>query len=328
MSKLRWLILVTLAVVLSHNIAWADDARPAYLEIKSIDNTSYSVVWKRPELSGRALALSPVFPETCETQKAFQERSIENVRYVEMVLQCSAKGLSGKSIYIEGIEKSLREVVVRVILDEREATYILKASNPSLSIDENFSPKNVVAGYISMGISHILNGIDHLFFVLALIFLVANLKSLVKAITAFTISHSLTLIGTVMGWFYLPVPFVEALIALSIFFLAIEMTRKRVGKNSLTIAKPWLPAFGFGLVHGFGFASAITIVGLPSSDIAIALLSFNVGVEIGQLIFVIPTYLFISWIRNWKWAWMFEKGASYIIGSVAFFWMLTRLASF
>lgn len=317
-----------IAVICSQNIAWADDARPAYLEIKSIENASYSVVWKRPELSGRAVALSPVFPEVCETRKLFQERSIDNVRYVEMVLDCSPNGLSGKSINIEGIETSFREVVVKLILDERESTYILKASNPSLSIDENFSPQNVVVGYISMGVSHILHGIDHLFFVLALIFLVSNSKSLFKAITAFTISHSLTLIGTVMGWFYLPVPFVEAIIALSIFFLAIEMVRKRAGKTSLTIAKPWLPAFGFGLIHGFGFASAITIIGLPTSDVAIALLSFNIGVEIGQLLFVIPIYIFINWVKNWKWKWVLDNGASYIIGSVAFFWMLTRMASF
>ena len=326
MNKILQPLLVILAIVCSQDAAWADDARPAYLEIKSIDDANYSVIWKRPELSGRAIALSPVFPEVCETRKLFQERSVENVRYVEMVLQCGANGLSGKLVYIEGIEKSFREVVVRVILDEREATYILKASNPSLSIYESFSPQNVISGYISMGISHILHGIDHLLFILALIFLVTNLKSLVKAITAFTISHSLTLIGTVMGWFYLPVPFVEALIALSIFFLAIEMTRKGAGKSSLTIAKPWLPALGFGLVHGFGFASAITIFGLPSSDVANALLSFNIGVEIGQLIFVIPTYFFINWLQKWRWEWIFEKGASYLIGSIAFFWMLTRMA--
>ena len=188
----------------------------------------------------------------------------------------------------------------------------------------------MAATYLALGIEHILLGIDHLLFVLALVLLVKGWKKLVATITAFTLAHSITLALATLGFVHVPGPPVEACIALSIVFVAAEIIHRRQGRPGLTERAPWVVAFTFGLLHGLGFAGALSEVGLPQHAIPIALLFFNVGVELGQLAFVFIVLLVLAAARRLPprvpaWGW---RAAPYAIGSVAMFWVLQRVAAF
>jgi hydrogenase/urease accessory protein HupE len=192
----------------------------------------------------------------------------------------------------------------------------------------------VVRTYTILGIEHILSGFDHLLFVLALVLLVQGTRRLLATITAFTAAHSLTLAGATLGWVHVPGPPVEASIALSIVFVASEIVHTRQGRYSVTQHYPWVVAFTFGLLHGFGFAGALAEVGLPQSSIPIALLFFNVGVEIGQLMFVGAALIVIAvgWraaqrLRLSQTAWLWRI-APYAIGGLASLWLVERVAAF
>jgi hydrogenase/urease accessory protein HupE len=190
-------------------------------------------------------------------------------------------------------------------------------------------PWQVTAGeYLVLGFHHILLGIDHLLFVLALLMLVPNMRTLVWTITSFTLAHSLTLAAATLGWVHVPQAPVEAVIALSILFVAMEIVHWRQGRPGLTRRWPWLVAFTFGLLHGFGFAGALSEIGLPEHAIPLALLFFNVGVELGQLLFigaVIAVSLVLKRITWPGWAW---RVPVYTIGSLAAFWTIQRIAGF
>jgi hydrogenase/urease accessory protein HupE len=192
----------------------------------------------------------------------------------------------------------------------------------------------VVRTYTVLGIEHILSGFDHLLFVLGLVLLVRGTRRLLITITAFTVAHSLTLAGATLGWVHVPGPPVEASIALSIVFVASEIVHARQGRYSITQHYPWIVAFTFGLLHGFGFAGALAEVGLPQTSIPMALLFFNVGVEIGQLLFVgaVLTVIAIGWragrqlrVSQPVWLW---RIAPYAIGGLASFWLVERVAAF
>jgi hydrogenase/urease accessory protein HupE len=192
----------------------------------------------------------------------------------------------------------------------------------------------VVRTYAILGIEHILSGFDHLLFVLALVLLVQGTRRLLFTITAFTVAHSLTLAGATLGWVHVPGPPVEASIALSIVFVASEIVQTRRGRYSVTQHYPWVVAFTFGLLHGFGFAGALAQVGLPQSSIPIALLFFNVGVEVGQLLFVGAVLAVITVgcgagqrlrLSQPPWLW---RIAPYAIGALASFWLVERIAAF
>ena len=183
--------------------------------------------------------------------------------------------------------------------------------------------------YTSLGIEHILEGYDHLLFVFALLLIVSNGWMLVKTITAFTLAHSITLALATLGIVGLPPRPVEAAIALSIVFLAVEIMHARDGRIGLTYRSPWLVAFGFGLLHGFGFAGALADIGLPQAEVPVALLFFNVGVEIGQLMFVLVVVAF-GWMVKRVPARLPEIAGllpAYVIGSVAMYWLMERVLS-
>jgi hydrogenase/urease accessory protein HupE len=192
----------------------------------------------------------------------------------------------------------------------------------------------VVRTYLLLGFKHILSGVDHLVFVLALLLLVKGVRRLVFTVTAFTIAHSLTLAGATLGYIQMPGPPIEAAIALSIMFVAAEILHSRRGNPGLTEKYPWVVAFTFGLLHGFGFAGALAQIGLPQASIPIALLFFNVGVEIGQLFFIASVFAVIALGRQItrridlpRPAW---TGAvpPYAIGGIAAFWVIQRIAAF
>jgi hydrogenase/urease accessory protein HupE len=192
----------------------------------------------------------------------------------------------------------------------------------------------VAATYLQLGVEHILGGIDHLLFILALLILVKGVGRLVATVTAFTFAHSLTLAAATLGFVYVPGPPVEAAIALSIVFVAAEIIHSRQGKMALTERFPWIVAFTFGLLHGFGFASALNEVGLPQSTIPVALLFFNVGVEVGQLIFIASVFALMALgrylaqrlsVSQPTWSWRIPP---YAIGTIAALWVIQRTVSF
>jgi hydrogenase/urease accessory protein HupE len=326
LNDLQYLSAVLL--LLCSVLVYADDARPAYLELKEVKQGSYDISWKRPEIAGRAVGLAPVFPERCEIIPGLPARSLSDMRVESYRLDCGDTGIVGSKINIDGLTTSMRDVLLKIIFTDYSLTHILGASAPSIIIQAVPDTLQVIKDYLLLGVSHILTGFDHLLFVLALLFLVSGLKELVKAITAFTLSHSVTLAGAALGWVSIPLAPVETCIALSILFLAVEMIHKIQGKTSFTLQRPWLAALGFGLIHGFGFAGALTEVGLPPTDIPLALLFFNLGVELGQLIFVIPIYLLLKAIDHSRCQLPLEYSVSYVIGTISVFWMIERILLF
>jgi hydrogenase/urease accessory protein HupE len=238
-------------------------------------------------------------------------------------------------IQIEGLDQTSTDVLVRFdFADAIGEARRLTAADPSFMVPTQPSRLEVVQTYLLYGVEHILLGIDHLLFVLALLLLVKGVRRIIATITAFTVAHSITLAGATLGFVHMPGPPIEATIALSIAFVAAEIIHSRQGRPGLTERYPWVVAFTFGLLHGFGFASALAEVGLPQQSIPIALLFFNVGVEIGQLLFIASVFAVIALARQMTrpinvprptWAWAVPP---YAIGSLAVFWVLQRTAAF
>jgi hydrogenase/urease accessory protein HupE len=240
-------------------------------------------------------------------------------------------GLKGSTIKMEGLSKTVTDsLVILNWADGSSQNYILKPTESSLVIPTQPSNMKVIWDYLVLGVEHILGGIDHLLFVLGLLMIVSGHRLLIKTITAFTVAHSITLGLATLGFVHVPQTPVEAVIALSILFLAVEIIKKMEGKASIAHRLPWIVAFVFGLLHGFGFAGALTQIGLPQSSIPLALLFFNVGVELGQLMFISVVLLFIFAMRRIKlklpqWAY---KMPAYGIGSMAAFWCIERIIAF
>ncbi|MEJ2604121.1 MAG: HupE/UreJ family protein [Gammaproteobacteria bacterium] len=240
-------------------------------------------------------------------------------------------GLTGKTIRIEGRAVGVTEVIARLERQDGSSQVSrLSLDEPEFLIE---APKGMAAvawSYFVIGVEHILGGIDHLLFVLALLLIVKNMRRLIATVTAFTVAHSITLVAATLGWVHVPGPPVEAIIALSIMFVAAEFIHARRGHPGLTERAPWVVAFSFGLLHGFGFAGALSEVGLPDNAIPLALFTFNVGVEAGQLVFV-GAIVALRWIaaRSSLHAgdWL-APATAYGIGSVAAFWTIERIASF
>lgn len=309
----------------------AHEMRPAYLEIVEQTSDTFDVTWKVPARgTEERLGLHIVFDDGTEpvgepVSAFFAEAHLQRMRMKR------SGGLRGARITIDGLSGTYTDVLVRMeLLDGTELTHRLTPDSPTLEIETDPDSTQVAWTYFVLGVEHILFGIDHLLFVLALLLLVADWKRLVFTITAFTVAHSITLGLATLGIVNIPGPPVEATIALSIVFVAAEIVRSQQGHAGITERWPWLVSFTFGLLHGFGFAGALSEVGLPSSSIPIALLTFNLGVEAGQLMFVAVLLfaygiakLFVSEIPG-----VCYRACAYVIGSVASFWLIERTASF
>jgi hydrogenase/urease accessory protein HupE len=311
--------------------AASHEARPAYLQLHEIDAETFDVFWKVPGLGeDRRLAIHAQFAPETETVGAVSA-SFANNAFLQRWRVRRHRGFDQTSIRIDGLEATLTDTLVRVErLDGTTQTVKISPSSPSFMIEAEPGKWEVARAYLALGIEHILLGIDHLLFVLALMILVRGAKRLLWTITAFTVAHSLTLAAATLGWIHVPVPPVEASIALSIVFLAAEIARTRTGHSSLTYQRPWIVAFVFGLLHGLGFASALSEVGLPANAIPVALLFFNLGVETGQLVFVACVLAIAAGARRlslpatlWNW-----RVPVYAIGAVASCWTFQRIAAF
>jgi hypothetical protein len=273
------------------------------------------------------LSLHPRVPAGCAA--ASEPMSFQaNDAFVERMSIACRGGLVGRTIAIEGLAATMTDVLVRSIrTDGSVQVGRLTPSAPNFVPAASARPFEVAGTYTLLGVEHILRGIDHLLFVLALVLLVGDKwLPLVKTITAFTIAHSITLAAATLGWMHVAQAPVEAVIALSIVFLASELARRGRSEPSLTERHPWLVAFAFGLLHGFGFAGALREVGLPESDVPLALLTFNLGVEAGQLAFVAAVLLVLKFGRRLSVPPWMHAVPAYAIGTIAMAWLLERVA--
>jgi hydrogenase/urease accessory protein HupE len=318
---LVWLVACGLA-----QTAFAHEIRPAYLQIREVEPGTYDLLWKTPAQGDMRLALNIILPEAC-TDAAEPRAMMVDGAVIERWRTTCAGGIIGRTIGIENLSQTLTDAIVRFEpLDGLAKTLRVTPDKPEFAIPEKQAWTEVAQTYFGLGVEHILFGFDHLMFVLALLILVSQLKRLLLAVTAFTVAHSLTLAGTTFGWVALPSAPVEATIALSIMFVAVEIMRVRAGRPSLTAMMPWLASFSFGLLHGFGFAGALREVGIPQDAVGTALLFFNLGVEAGQLIFIAAVLAFVFvWKRQKvpapQWAW---QAPVYFIGACSAYWFIER----
>jgi hypothetical protein len=326
----RTALLALVLQVLLAAPALAHEMRPAYLDMKETAPGIFAVVWKVPAVGDMRLSLDMRLPETCRP-KAEPTRTIEGGAYLERWTALCDRGLKGRVITIDGLSATMTDALAHIVYrDGTTEIARLRPDAPGFTVVGAQSTLEVAATYFRLGVDHILSGIDHLLFVLALMLLIHNRWTLAKTITAFTLAHSLTLAGAALGYLSLPQKPVEAAIALSIAFVASEIIKIRQGEVRLSEAYPWVVAFTFGLLHGFGFAGALKEIGLPQADVPAALLTFNLGVEAGQLLFVaamLVVYRLVTALVHVPLT-PARMAAAYLIGTTATVWLLTRLAGF
>lgn len=308
--------------------AAAHELRPGYLQLDEVSPVRFAVLWKVPAMGDRHLGIDLKLPATCRNLDEPVGTMEENAYLQRWQVTCEG-GLEGSTIAVDGLSSTLTDVLARLSwADGSVEVERLTPDRPSLVIKGAQSTLEVARTYFKLGVGHILGGIDHLLFILALMLLIRDPWTLVKTITAFTIAHSITLTGAALGYFSLPQAPVEAVIALSIAFVARELLLMKPGERRLSEASPWIVAFAFGLLHGFGFAGALKEIGLPQRDVPLALFTFNLGVEAGQLIFVggmVVIYRLAASASPLPLRQM--RGlAAYGIGAAAMFWLVTRLA--
>lgn len=328
-ALLRSLVLsVAIAILLPTAGAEAHESRPAYLEINETRPGLYDVLWRTPLLSGMRLPVVLKFPDDVRTvgEPGLQELSDSLIE--RRVIEASGSGLAGKRIEFVGLEGTITNVLVRVQLgDGTSSTMLVNPSRPWVEITGSQGLLEAFATYVLQGIRHIYLGADHLMFVLGLLLIVKNRWMLFKTVTAFTVAHSITLAIATLGYSEVPVDPLNAAIALSILFLGPEIIRSWRGETSFTILHPWTVAFAFGLLHGFGFAGALTGAGMPRSGLPLALLGFNVGVEIGQVAFVLIVILLEHSFRVLEISWPRLVAAlpGYAVGALGAFWTIQRV---
>jgi hydrogenase/urease accessory protein HupE len=326
-TRLLALLLIILALV---RPAAAHELRPAYLELAEAAPGHFNVLWKVPAAGDRRLGLYLRLPASCNniTQPA---SAIENNAYFERWQVSCDGGLKGQTITIDGLRSTLTDVLARITwADGSVEVERLTPEQPSLTPKGAQTVWEVARTYFMLGVEHILGGIDHLLFVLALMLLIRDPWMLVKTVTAFTLAHSVTLTGAALGYLSLPQAPVEAVIALSIAFVARELILMKPGERRLSEAYPWIVAFSFGLLHGFGFAGALKEIGLPHGDVPLALFTFNLGVEAGQLVFVAAMLILYRAAMTMTQLPLppLRTTMAYGIGAAATFWLLTRLGAF
>jgi hypothetical protein len=324
---IRYLGILLFSLYLAIGSVNAHALQPGYLELRALGNDTWSVFWRKPDVKGKPIDIDAILSGDCQPESGPNPKFDGQGWSARWVTTCS-NGLSGTTITIKGLERTRTDVLMRYELSPGDGkAWRFLPDAPSVVVPENPTWVDTLATYTGLGISHILGGFDHLLFVLALLLLIGNLKSLVGAVTAFTLAHSMTLGAAALDLVVIPGPPVEAVIALSIVFVAVEALKKSDVSGSLTARSPWLVSFGFGLIHGLGFGSALSEIGLPKNEIVMALLGFNVGVEIGQLMFisaVLILYFVAMKLPVRVWMPRIQIATVYGIGSMAAFWFFER----
>jgi hydrogenase/urease accessory protein HupE len=306
--------------------ARSHEARPGFLELRETAPETYALLWKKPTGGEVEIQIAPVIPDGCRLATRDRQQLTPGAVIVRGIVTCQG-GLAGKTIVVAGLEATATDVLVRVEhADGRLESHLLRPATPSVTLGGAGSATERALGYVQLGIQHILLGVDHLLFVLGLLLLVSSRWTLVKTISAFTLAHSITLAIATLGYASAPLPPLNAAIALSILFLGPEIVRTWRGESSFTIRHPWVVAFAFGLLHGFGFASGLAAMGLPRAEIPLALLLFNLGVELGQLAFVLLVVLLERsfHVLEVRWPRLVQRLPGYAVGTLGAFWTIQR----
>lgn len=300
----------------------------SYLEIKEGKNAKIELVYKKPLQDSQADEITIVFPSQCSETSYKTETIFDGFIIEKQSLWCGEDGLVKSRIWIEGFLRNDKGVLIRYEKGELIQSSLLRATTPYMLIDMKESKIKVFADYFKLGVIHILLGFDHLLFVLCLILLVTNFKILLYSVTAFTLSHSITLAFGILNIINVPIAYVEAMIALSIVFLARELLV--TSKDSFTSRHLGLVTFMFGLLHGFGFSSVLASIGLPQDEIPLALFSFNIGIEAGQLLFISVAGIVLLILKRYiqKYYTHLKSLLSYAIGTLSAFWLLERALAF
>jgi len=327
----RWLNFGVLIVILRAQALYAHEVRPGYLELHQTNAETYAVLWKVPAVGYMRLSIHPRFPENCKPVGDVTGYPAADSYTERLTLACT-HGLNGQTIAIDGITSTMTDVLFR--LDRTDgSTQVarLTQSVPALVIESSPDKLQVARVYSMLGMKHILTGVDHLLFVLALIIITRGGWKLAKTVTAFTVSHSITLTAATLGFVHVAQKPVEATIALSIVFVAAEILHSFRGRAGITARAPWIVALAFGLLHGLGFAGGLSDAGLPQAHIPLALLFFSLGVEGGHFLFIGAVVALIallmrhSHLNALKWSQLIPP---YAIGAVASYWFIARIVSF
>jgi hydrogenase/urease accessory protein HupE len=311
--------------------AGAHEVRPGYLELREATPEQFDVLWKVPASGDLRLGIYALLPDNCESTSRIVTRSVGG-SFTDVWSASCAGGLEGGTIYIDGLAATLTDVLVQIaLLDGTSRVSRLTSATPSFVVPAAPTWTQTAVTYLGLGVEHILLGIDHLLFVLALLLLVRGWRQVIVTITSFTLAHSITLAAATLGLVYVPQRPVEAVIALSIVLVAAELVHRERGRGSFAQQWPWAIAFTFGLLHGFGFAGALNDIGLPQQAIPLSLLFFNIGVEIGQILFIVVVYT--VWTLSKRLLSRLPEpitsyGPAYVIGTLAAFWTIERIAGF
>jgi hydrogenase/urease accessory protein HupE len=323
-----WRDFTAVVVMLAAQVLYAHEVRPGYLELRQTAANTYAVLWKVPAVGDMRLSIHPRFPENCKPAGDVASYRASDSYSERLRLTCP-DGLNGGTIAIDGLAATMTDVLVRIDrTDGSTQVARLTQSVPTLVVDASPGRLQVARVYSVLGVEHILTGLDHLLFVLALIIITRGGWKLAKTVTAFTLSHSVTLTAATLGYVHVPQRPVEAVIALSIVFVAAEIVRMRRGIKSITFSAPWMVAFSFGLIHGLGFAGGLNDAGLPLAHIPTALLFFSLGVESGHFLFIAVVLSSIDLMARIRipfprWT---ELVPPYAIGAIAMFWVIQRTA--
>jgi hypothetical protein len=310
-------------------LAQAHEVRPGYLEFTEGSGGDLRIVWRQPIAGIFALPLVPDISTGWLRGEPFSNSHTETTYVREWHVPAPHADLAGATVEVQGLERSITDVLLRVVYaDGTELTQVLSPASPRLRLPNAAVKAELpVREYLALGFTHIWGGIDHLLYIVGLVLLVRDRRTLVKTITGFTIAHSMSLAAAVLGLVHVPSAPVEATIALSIVYVAAEAVHAGKDHPHLARRAPWVIAFGFGLLHGLGFAGALSEVGLPAHDIPMALLLFNIGIEIGQLTFVALLLLVAKalWRIAPRLTGRLSWAPPYAIGSLASFWLIERL---
>jgi hydrogenase/urease accessory protein HupE len=323
--------LVAFLLLLCASVGEAHELQPSSMELRQLTSERFEVIWRAPVYYRKPHPAQLQLPDTWKTVGKPTVKLLPDSALHRHVVDVPGGAVGGAVIRFVGLESTITDVFARFVwLDGTETTAIGRPSQPWIEVIAQRSAWQVAWDYTLLGIDHILSGFDHLTFVLALLLIVRRARRLLITVTAFTLAHSITLATVTLGVLWVPGPPVEAVIALSILFLASELVKVNRGLPSLTARYPWIVAFTFGLLHGFGFAGALAEVGLPQNEVPLALLMFNVGVELGQLAFIAVALVIILVLNrlHHEWSAWLRQVPAYGIGGIAAFWLIERVAGF
>lgn len=330
------LIVCLMATLPTHANAHA--LEPGFLELVPFGHSEWRVTWRKPQVQGRPMAIDAVLPQGCVSRHRPDPVFDGRAFLTGWVASCS-EGLEGGEIRIEGLERTRTDVLIRYATAQGAAPQAarLTPATPFFTVPIDPGALRILTSYFALGVDHIIKGIDHLLFLLMLLFLINDWRPLLAAVTSFTIAHSLSLAAASLGWIVVPSPPIEAIVALSIACLAAEFLQKHKETPSITKRYPWTLGFAFGLLHGLGFARALLELGLPEGDVPLALLAFNLGVEAGQILFIATAIVFgLAFARLYP---MLAarvtqpvthelRAVAYGVGSLAAYWAVERVAGF